>query len=80
MFDQFLLTINLWMTDTFAVAILGCFLWGMVSVLFSPCHLPLYRSWWGMWQDRSIWYRVEKRRDMLECSAWDCFFPSPQSG
>ena len=27
------------MTDTFALAVLGCFLWGMVSVLFSPCHL-----------------------------------------
>ena len=39
MFDQLLLTINMWMTDTFALAVLGCFLWGMVSVLFSPCHL-----------------------------------------
>ena len=39
MFNQFLLTINMWMTDTFALAVLGCFLWGMVSVLFSPCHL-----------------------------------------
>ena len=39
MFNQFLLTINMWMTDTFARAVLGCFLWGMVSVLFSPCHL-----------------------------------------
>lgn len=39
MIDQILLTINMWMTDTFAVAVLGCFMWGMVSVLFSPCHL-----------------------------------------
>lgn len=39
MFDQFLITINMWMMDTFALAALGCFLWGIVSVLFSPCHL-----------------------------------------
>lgn len=39
MFDQFLLTINAWMMGGFAVAVIGCFLWGLVSVLFSPCHL-----------------------------------------
>lgn len=39
MIDQFLITINLWMTDTFAVAVLGSFLWGIVSIVFSPCHL-----------------------------------------
>ncbi|MDL2210263.1 cytochrome C biosynthesis protein, partial [Desulfovibrio sp. OttesenSCG-928-O18] len=39
MFDQFLLTINAWMTGGFALAVAGCFLWGIVSVLFSPCHL-----------------------------------------
>lgn len=39
MFNQFLLLINMWMTDTFVLAVLGCFLWGIVSVLFSPCHL-----------------------------------------
>jgi cytochrome c-type biogenesis protein len=33
------LTINEWMTATFWLAAAGCFLWGMVSVLFSPCHL-----------------------------------------
>ena len=27
------------MTGATALAALGCFLWGMVSVLFSPCHL-----------------------------------------
>jgi cytochrome c-type biogenesis protein len=27
------------MTGTMAFAVLGSFLWGMVSVLFSPCHL-----------------------------------------
>lgn len=39
MFDQFLLTINVWMLGDFAWAVAGSFLWGIVSVLFSPCHL-----------------------------------------
>jgi cytochrome c-type biogenesis protein len=37
--DAFFLTINEWMTGASALAALGCFLWGVVSVLFSPCHL-----------------------------------------
>lgn len=39
MLDQLFLTINAWMVDSFAIAAIGCFLWGVVSVLFSPCHL-----------------------------------------
>jgi cytochrome c-type biogenesis protein len=39
MFESFFLTINQWMEGAIALAALGCFLWGMVSVLFSPCHL-----------------------------------------
>jgi len=39
MFDQFLLTVNAWMTGGSAAAYAGSFLWGLVSVLFSPCHL-----------------------------------------
>jgi len=39
MLDHLFLAINTWMTSNLAVAALGCFLWGMVSVLFSPCHL-----------------------------------------
>lgn len=39
MFDQFLITINQWMTGGVSLAAAGCFVWGMVSVLFSPCHL-----------------------------------------
>ena len=27
------------MTSASSIAFIGCFLWGMVSVLFSPCHL-----------------------------------------
>lgn len=39
MFDQFLLTVNTWMIGGFGLAVVGCFLWGLISVLFSPCHL-----------------------------------------
>ena len=39
MLGQFFITINEWITGAIYLAALGCFLWGMVSVLFSPCHL-----------------------------------------
>lgn len=39
MFDQFLITINQWIGGSLGLALLGSFLWGMVSILFSPCHL-----------------------------------------
>lgn len=39
MFDQFLITVNQWMTGGLAVAAVGAFTWGMISVLFSPWHL-----------------------------------------
>lgn len=39
MLESLLLTINSWIGDTFALAAIGCFLWGMVSILFSPCHM-----------------------------------------
>lgn len=37
--DQLYLLIHQWISGGLAVAALGCFLWGVVSVLFSPCHL-----------------------------------------
>jgi cytochrome c-type biogenesis protein len=37
--DTIFLTINAWMSQGLLLGGLGCFLWGMVSVLFSPCHL-----------------------------------------
>lgn len=37
--DNLLIAINSWIGGTFALAALGCFLWGMVSILFSPCHM-----------------------------------------
>jgi cytochrome c-type biogenesis protein len=39
MFDQLFLTVNSWMMAGTGLAALGCFLWGMISVVFSPCHL-----------------------------------------
>jgi len=37
--DQAFVTINSWMGQGLLLGGLGCFLWGMVSVLFSPCHI-----------------------------------------
>jgi cytochrome c-type biogenesis protein len=37
--DSLFITINQWITSSGWIAALGCFLWGMISVLFSPCHL-----------------------------------------
>ncbi|NDV22612.1 cytochrome c biogenesis protein CcdA [Desulfovibrio sp. JC022] len=37
--DQFLLAINGWIVSGTVWAAFGCLLWGVVSVLFSPCHL-----------------------------------------
>jgi cytochrome c-type biogenesis protein len=39
MMGQIFLTINEWLVGGTVIAALGAFLWGMVSVLFSPCHL-----------------------------------------
>ena len=37
--DTIFLTINGWMTNGGWIGGLGCFSWGMISVLLSPCHL-----------------------------------------
>jgi cytochrome c-type biogenesis protein len=39
MIESFFLTVNQWMTGGASLALVGCFVWGVVSVLFSPCHL-----------------------------------------
>ena len=39
MLDSIFLIINQWMTGGIALAAAGCFIWGVISVLFSPCHL-----------------------------------------
>ena len=39
MIESFFLTVNEWMAGGTAITAMGCFAWGMISVLFSPCHL-----------------------------------------
>jgi len=39
MLESIFLTVNQWMTGDIALAAAGCFIWGVISVLFSPCHL-----------------------------------------
>jgi cytochrome c-type biogenesis protein len=38
-FESLFLTVNEWIVAGTAIAALGCFLWGVISVVFSPCHL-----------------------------------------
>jgi cytochrome c-type biogenesis protein len=39
MINAFLLMVNEWMSGGTVIAALGCFLWGVVSVALSPCHM-----------------------------------------
>ena len=39
MLESFFLTVNEWIGAGSGLAAVGCFLWGMISVVFSPCHL-----------------------------------------
>ncbi|MDY0374302.1 MAG: cytochrome c biogenesis protein CcdA [Desulfobacterium sp.] len=39
MLDTLFLTVNQWISGGTAFATIGCFVWGVISVLFSPCHL-----------------------------------------
>lgn len=39
MLQTFFLTVNEWIAGGPAIAAAGCFVWGMISVVFSPCHL-----------------------------------------
>ncbi|HOF05778.1 MAG TPA: cytochrome c biogenesis protein CcdA [Syntrophales bacterium] len=39
MAETFFLTVNQWLTGSPLLAAAGSFFWGMISVLFSPCHL-----------------------------------------
>ncbi len=67
MISDFLLTVNDWMSGEMAIgAALGCFLWGMVSVALSPCHMasiPLIVSYVagqekGVHTKRAVLYAV----------------------
>ena len=39
MLENIFLTVNQWIAAGTAIAAVGCFIWGMISVVFSPCHL-----------------------------------------
>ncbi len=39
MFESVFLAVSEWIAGGTAIAALGCFLWGIISVVFSPCHL-----------------------------------------
>ena len=55
MIETFFLTVNQWMTGGASLAMVGCFVWGMISVLFSPCHLasiPLMVAYVGGQNER----------------------------
>ena len=39
MIESFFLTVNEWITGGTAIAAIGCFIWGVISIIFSPCHL-----------------------------------------
>ncbi|MBU1344743.1 MAG: sulfite exporter TauE/SafE family protein [Proteobacteria bacterium] len=39
MLNSIFITVNQWMTGGIILGAVGCFFWGMISVLFSPCHL-----------------------------------------
>ena len=64
MISNLLLTINEWMAGGLAIAAMGAFAWGMVSVLFSPCHLasiPLIVAYVGGQETaihprHAVWY------------------------
>ena len=56
MLEAIFLTVNEWMVSGTAIAGVGCFTWGMISVLFSPCHLasiPLIVAYVGG-QDQTL--------------------------
>jgi cytochrome c-type biogenesis protein len=37
--DSFFITVNTWISSGSYIAMLGAFLWGMISVALSPCHM-----------------------------------------
>jgi cytochrome c-type biogenesis protein len=64
MMETLMLTVNEWMSSGFAIALIGCFVWGMISVMLSPCHLasiPLIVAYVGgqetcVQPKKAVWY------------------------
>jgi cytochrome c-type biogenesis protein len=56
MLENIFLTVNDWLIAGTVIAALGAFFWGMISVIFSPCHLasiPLIVAYVGG-QEKSV--------------------------
>jgi cytochrome c-type biogenesis protein len=56
MLNSFFLTVNEWIAAGSIIAAVGCFIWGMISLIFSPCHIasiPLIVAYVGG-QDRAV--------------------------
>lgn len=56
MLETFFLIVNEWIASGTTIAALGCFLWGMISVIFSPCQMasiPLIVAYVGG-QERAV--------------------------
>lgn len=54
--ESFFITVNQWMVSGTLIAVAGCFVWGVISVLLSPCHLasiPLIIAYVGG-QERAV--------------------------
>jgi cytochrome c-type biogenesis protein len=66
MINDLLVTMNEWMTGGVGIAVLGCFLWGVASVVLSPCHMasiPLIVSYVagqekGLYARGAVFYAV----------------------
>jgi cytochrome c-type biogenesis protein len=66
MLDSIFLTVNEWLVGGTAIAFIGAFFWGMISVAFSPCHLasiPLIVAYVGGQEKRvhpnqAVYYSV----------------------
>ncbi len=64
MLETLMLTVNEWMSSGSGVALIGSFLWGMISVMLSPCHLasiPLIVAYVGgqetsVQPQKAVWY------------------------
>jgi len=63
MLNELFITVNQWMAGGVVIAAFACFVWGMISVLLSPCHMasiPLIVGYVGG-QERTLEVRGAAR-------------------
>jgi len=65
---QILTSLSDWLEQSFAWALLAAFLWGVVSIVFSPCHLAGVPLIVGFIADRE---QTSTRR-AFRLSLWGC--------